>query len=203
MTPYTKTTIVQTTGADEVIEIPCPGRCYIDNVRFAVEGGGGFVVDLYNRAFTGPPQKLVRIDDDGRGNSVLTFTQNFAARLGDVLAVSHASHPEYNTSHRVIKVIDDKHLVTNVPSVGYEPGSSGVVAQLAIPPGEQDAYRVGTTQTADGGVSGFDAPLAIPFVNQDPQGNANNRGYPHKLYARVGAPGLYQVTLTTHASVSR
>lgn len=201
MTPWESTFLCTTTADNQIVVVPCPGRCIIDRIGIVMIGGGSVAANFYNRAFLSPASPTpVKSILNAYGNSgVCEFTMPlvFAVKVGDVVTVSDANQTDYNVSSRVTNVLDDKHFITDMEYVSDEYAAS---TQIDIPSAEQNLYIAFPPLTGTNYAEAKPSPGT--YVNQDPQTNQTNRGYPMKLYVSLGSPATYRISIRARQGVA-
>ena len=198
MTPYEKEFSVTTVGSNQIVALSYPGRCTLDYITIILIGGGTVTADLFSRAFASPlvAVPVYLITNDGNGYCYVEMNPNsaLACKVGDVVVVASSPTSGYNTSHRVLEVVDDFNIVTDQ---SWTADAVGGTAQVQIPSAEQELYRVFATIT---GASPLHANLDITFKNQDALPN-RNIGVNRKLYVKLAATGTYCIAVRSHESI--
>lgn len=197
MTPYANETLVTTTGANQVVAVPCPSRCTIDRIAVVRVGTGAIAADFYNRAFAGTARGLASITDDGHGKCLLTFASAFPGRVGDSVTVAGCATSGYNVSHRITAVVDPVTVVTDQSfTVRGVPAANALTGTPTVPTEEQILYKV-TAQLS--GNDGVETTPAVVYVNRDPP---DGTGRPARLlYVKLATAATYRIALRSHESI--
>ena len=198
-TPYETEQTITTTGSNQIVAIPFPGRIFLDRVAVVKLGGGTVTITAFNRAFTGPATNIKQIIADSTGDFCnLQFKLPFAVKIGDVITVTNSGISGYNTTHRVTGLPDggnNLNIVTDQAYVGYDTGNT-ITGQLTIPSGEQSMY---TVLTATGTGNAVVTP-EMPYVNLDPLLNVN-RGINRFIYINFATADTYKLAIRGRDSI--
>jgi hypothetical protein len=195
-TPYANEQIVTTTGANQIVAVPLPGRCRIDRVGVVRTDGAAFTVNFFNRAFTGPAVPIYQITSTPNGKTVIQLYNPIAIKVGDVITVASSTVSGYNTSHRVQAILAENLLATDQAFTAA--AGPGGTAALAIPAGEQPLYKALATLTGTG------AAEALPnliYVNLDPLLNLNI-GVKRYIYCQFDTAGTFKVSFRVEQGVA-
>ncbi len=194
MTPYETERKITTGGANEIVEIPLPGRCTITRIASVeLAAAGAQTLTFYNRVFVGPTVAVRTITDAGDGTCLIETKGVFAVKVGDAVTVAGSSAGAYNAVQRVTEIVDEKHVITDK---SYTVDATGGTVGITIPAAEQDLYKVASLT----GTGVQESLTERVFVNLDPQPNLN-RGFVRKIYVKVLAAGSYKVAIRCHENI--
>lgn len=190
--PFTITTPLITIGSGgDITQVKVPRRGTI--VRMAVTSSIATpTVDVYNRAFVNTSGNIAAITNDGNTKTQLRMAADFLVRVGDLITVATNTVSGYNTTHRVTRVIDSTHFVTDQTYTAD--GASGT-AVLAISSTEQSLYHVMEQLTLV--ANKLEVFCDRPYINQDPLNTKIAGNVP--LYFKCSAAGTYRISLTIMA----
>lgn len=202
----TTPTVVTTTGANEIVELPFPGRCELTKISIVRLSGNGITVDLFSRAFASDPVQILNIRQTPEDTTIRVTLQKssqyqqpqLALKVGDPVTLTGGT---YAGDRRVLAIVDEFTFDLS----GTYTVDEGTVAtiELNIQTVEQPLYRVLPQQT-DAGASLLVIPPStgnvVNYVNQDPQKNTNT-GFNRKIYLRFAAAASYRVVLGGDVSV--
>jgi hypothetical protein len=188
-TPYMRVVTIDA-AKDVCYPIDFPSDVALTKVTVTGAKNNGYKFDLYSRAFTREAKNLVQIQDVG-GAAGLVFAEKHLLKEGDTFTVASNGVGGYNTTHVVVTVVDDYHVISD--QVGAATGKGGT-ATLAIPSDQQPLYEIIPQQTGSSGVARWAEPHGVPFVNQDPR---TPHGAERKVYIKFDTEDVYHVALTS------
>lgn len=204
MTPYEADQLVTTATADEIVAIPCPGRCRITRVavyRVDDPDNGEINIDFYSRDFRSEDITIRTLRPTADG-LLLTLSGRLAAKVGDPIIIT--GNADYDTSLSedpgVVRVLatDNNGSEVLVDSSLDHGDATGGSVRLQIEEPEQNLYRVMPRLTGNGFAESW---TTVTFVNQDPMANLNI-GVNRRIYVQPKVAGTYRFLIRCEESVA-